>query len=120
MHLLEARLDVSGALPIESAAQALAELRGQLQQIDADTAAPDADSDRQSLIARLDGALSPLDPDSTRAARIAEIVENRFVARIDISPIPAQAMVLAAAVQALPFPAPPWWMVPASCWATPA
>ena len=103
MHLLEARLDVSGALTIEAAAQALAELRGQLQQIDVDTATPAADSDRQSLIDRLEGALSLLDPDATRAARIAEIVENRFVARAEITPIPAQAMALTAAVRALPF-----------------
>lgn len=103
MHLLEARLDVSGALTIEAAAQALADLRSQLQQIDVDSAAPAADSDRQSLIDRLEGALSILDPDSTRAARIAEIVENRFVARAEITPIPAQPPALTAAVRALPF-----------------
>ena len=105
MHILEARLDVSGALPIDAAAHALAELRGQLLQIDVDMATPSADSDRQSLIDRLDGALSPLDTDSSRAARVAEIVENRFVARAEITPIPAQPMALAAAVQALPFTA---------------
>lgn len=106
MHLLEARLDVSGALSIDAAAQALAELRGKLQQIDIDKATPPADSDRQSLIDRLDGALSPLDPDSGRAARIAEIVENRFVARYEFNPGPAQVPVLSAALkELLPFTA---------------
>ncbi|GAA4803722.1 neuraminidase-like domain-containing protein [Lysobacter hankyongensis] len=105
MHLLEARLDVSGALAADAAAESLAALRAAQQAIDVDTALPAADSDRQSLIERLDGALAPLDPDASRAARIAEVVENRFVARVEISPVPAQARVFTAAVAALPFTA---------------
>ncbi|HEX8262028.1 MAG TPA: neuraminidase-like domain-containing protein, partial [Allosphingosinicella sp.] len=104
-HLLEARLDVAGALPAEAAGAVLAGLRATLQAIAEQTQPPAPDSDRQTLIDRLPGAFAPLDPDSGRAALVAEMVENRFVARTEISPVPAALPVLDPSIAKLPFSA---------------
>lgn len=95
----------AGALSAAGAGEALAALRSDLQAIDLETEPPAPDSDRQSLIDRLPAALAPLDPDPGRAARIAEIVQNAFVARSEIAPAPAAAYTPNAAVSALPFTA---------------
>jgi Tc toxin complex TcA C-terminal TcB-binding domain/Neuraminidase-like domain len=89
-YLLEARLDAPGALLTSSATEILGGLRTTLQKIADDTSIPIPNIDRQALIDRLAPALSSLDPDSSRPARILEIVENRFLSRTEIDPAPAQ------------------------------
>ncbi|MDQ1812281.1 neuraminidase-like domain-containing protein [Massilia sp. CCM 9210] len=101
-HLLEARLDVDGALAADAIGEALGALRDQLRTVDADTAAPSADADRATLLARLRDALAVLDPDPARAALIGAIVEQRLVARAEIAPVPAGAYTPSSAVLALP------------------
>jgi peptidoglycan hydrolase-like protein with peptidoglycan-binding domain len=104
-YILEADRTSSAAPPEPAIGAALDGLRTTLQQIDVSTDPANLPTDHVNLANALAPALLPLDGDASRAARVLDVLEGRFLARFTPSPKPKAAPVPDKVVGTLPFTA---------------